>query len=608
MNVQKMFSFLMASLLMVSMVGCGGGSGGTSSGPFGGGTTAPVTISTGLVLSPNLTTVGANGGQVVITATVVNNGVVVSGAPVTFKIVAPTNGVAALNQGVVNTDTKGQAVTTITTGNSSSTTNVIVSGQVVVGAQTFTANTTFQIVRGATGTITFTTLASTNSAAVDPNSQSIQVFRQQISFKLLDANGQPRVGIPVNLSYTLSGIASVSIPASVTTDSVGIGIFTAEVTMDAAAADSFVIYKATTDDVPPVDAYASATYSVTTSTSTNAATIGLTAAQTSANSGSVLVTAKVSRNNQGLSGVPVTFRIIAQTNGPATISPGLDTVTTDSNGEAITLISTTNMSAVTNVILQASSATGIRATSTFQIVPTLNTAQAGITFLTGAGTSDPNGTLTTLTHTEPYNSSWQQATFNQLIPFKLTDAVGNPRSNVPVILDVYSQAHSSFVVIDYLRNGFIEATANTVTTDSAGMGIFNVTVTVPVPSPGGVFTDGIVYQAKTNDSVPFVKYGGFTVTSIRTQSPNATTVTVTPGSAHFISTDPALTTLQFAVSGGQQPYTVIASNPSLVSVAVRGATVTATLVDASAWTGSVSFSVIDSNGTAALAAPTIARQ
>ena len=252
--------------------------------------------------------------------------------------------------------------------------------------------------------------------------------------------------------------------------------------------------------------------------------------------------------------------------------------------------------------------TGIKATATFQIVPILNTVQAGIAFLTGAGTSDPNGTLTTLTHTEPYNTTIKNITFDQLIPFKLTDAVGNPRANVPVILDVYSQAASSLVIIDYLRNGVVEPTANTVTTDSTGMGIFNVTVTVPVPSPGSTFTDGIVYKAMTNDVVPDVKYGGFTVSSTTNPAPVATYLTVAPSTANFSGSDVVGAILQFSVSGGQQPYSVVASNPSLVAVAVSGSTVTATLVDSSLWTGFVSFSVTDRNGIAAIGSPTITRR
>src|SRR6266567_3541269 len=64
--------------------------------------------------------------------------------------------------------------------------------------------------------------------------------------------------------------------------------------------------------------------------------------------------------------------------------------------------------------------------------------------------------------------------FEQLIPFKLTDANGNARVGVPVTLSVYSiDGDPAGVKIDFLVTPITEPNQQTVTTDSAGKGIFN---------------------------------------------------------------------------------------------------------------------------------------
>lgn len=476
---------------------------------------------------------------------------------------------------------------------------------------------------------------------------------------------------------------------------------------------------------------------VSTATGRTGITLSTDRATVDANNGQVVVTAKIISNGVASSGVPVTFSIVAPLGGPATVEAGLTTVTTDSNGTAITRIATGSSSSTSNVIVAASASIGgqrATATTTFQIVrgtgviafgatpaqssrinpgleavrvfqqqiplrltdsngnprvgaavtlsvytnsggstvaitqPTVSTDASGvaifnatvtmaaptaglttmdsvifqaatgdaapvvgyaaeyysltstvpgaatgvITFVTTANSSDPNGTLTVLSNTEKYNSPAAFITFRQLIPFKLTDANGNPRIGVPVTLEVYSQSGSADVTINFLKNGVIEPTARTVTSDSAGSGIFNITVTMPVPAtPGFNFNDGIVYRAVTNDPIPLVAYGGFVVNSSREPAPEipAKSIVISPDVAHFAATDTVGTVLQFTISGGKPPYLVTASNPARVSVVLQpnGVTAIATLLDASQWTGSVSFSVLDSQGSGTAVTPLISR-
>lgn len=773
MHYLRSWFLLILVAAVLTLAGCGSSSsgGGTPSDPMAataggsGGTPIfgnidPGTGTTGITLTTDRTTVDVNNGQVLVTAKLVNNGVAVGGVPVTFSIVAPTNGPATIDSGLttVTTDSNGEARTLITTGSTLSTTNVIVSASAKIGTQVALANTTFQIVRG-TGVITIGAIP-VKSTNVDSSMVSTQVFQQQIPIKLTDANGNVRVGAPVTLSvYTKSGTSSITFTQpTISTDANGVAIFDAIVSMTAPAAGTTsvesVIYKATTADTNPIVAYAAGYYSVT-STATVASSsepnIILTTDSTSydVNDGSVLATAKIVRSGVPLSGVQVTFNVVAPVNGPATVESGLGTVTTDSNGIAVTRITTGDVSAITNVIIKATATIGTQtptATATFQLVPNLATqptitlttdkavydasngtvtatarinkygaAVSGVTvsysvlsgpvsvtyatpvtdkngtsiatltvgsakaasnaiiqatatienkqyiayaqfqvngydptalpvptlnmiltsditqvdvnngtvmlnanllygsdylinrvdgtqafitagshvsdqpvtfnviagpatiagstpltdkngnakailttgntlittnvivevstlfdgktyrayttiqivrgsgvikFITLKQPTDPDGTLVTLPYTVSFDSPATTVTFPQLIPFKVTDSNGNPRVGVPVTLDVYSQSGVSGIVINYLKNGVVEPSANTVTTDSAGTGIFNITVTAPVPvTPGFSYSEGVVYKAVTNDAIPITAYGGYLVTVTREKAP-----------------------------------------------------------------------------------------
>ncbi|MDD2580841.1 MAG: hypothetical protein PHR66_02490 [Desulfuromonadaceae bacterium] len=314
------------------------------------------------------------------------------------------------------------------------------------------------------------------------------------------------------------------------------------------------------------------------------------------NNGQVLVTAKIVSNGVAISGVPVTFSIVAPVNGPATIETGLTTVTTDSNGTAISRITTGNTLSTTNVIVSATAKIGTQsavASTTFQIV-----RGDGVIMFTSAAGTTPGSQTNLLTpgikEVDPTLSpAW---TFMQLIPFKLTDSNGNPRVGVPVTLSVYSitaldssgKPDPSLVKIDFLVLPISESNQETITTDSAGQGIFNTAVTLTTPPPGGVNTVDVVFKAVTNDAIPVTAYVG----NSYTLSSKLPTLTIAPGSASFGSA----TDITFTISGGVPPYSVTSNNTARVTAALQpdGVTVAAHLVDTTAWTGSVTITATDS--------------
>ncbi|HBG07422.1 MAG: hypothetical protein A2075_00915 [Geobacteraceae bacterium GWC2_58_44] len=190
--------------------------------------------------------------------------------------------------------------------------------------------------------------------------------------------------------------------------------------------------------------------------------------------------------------------------------------------------------------------------------------------------------------------------FLQLIPFKLTDTNGNRRIGVPVTLSVYSitTLDPDDVVIDFLVPPVTETNQQTVTTDSAGQGIFNVSVTLATPTPGGVNAVDVVFKAVTNDATPVTAYVGNSY-SLTSRLP---TLVLTPSAASFGTA----TAITFTVVGGSAPYNVTSNNTARVTATLQadGSTVAAQLVDASAWTGSVTISVTDSAGQSASATVT----
>ena len=98
----------------------------------------------------------------------------------------------------------------------------------------------------------------------------------------------------------------------------------------------------------------------------------------------------------------------------------------------------------------------------------------------------------------------------QLIPFRVTDSNGNPRVGVPVALSVYSitSLNPEDVTIDFLVPPVTEPSQQTITTDSAGQGVFNVVVNLRTPPLYGTNAVNVVFKAVTDDPVPVTAYVG----------------------------------------------------------------------------------------------------
>ncbi len=229
------------------------------------------------------------------------------------------------------------------------------------------------------------------------------------------------------------------------------------------------------------------------------------------------------------------------------------------------------------------------------------TSSAGAIMFTDAASAAPGSQINLLTPGDKtvdptIAPAW---IFEQLIPFKLTDANGNARVGVPVTLSVYSiDGDLPGVKIDFLVTPITEPNQQTVTTDSAGQGIFNAAITLTTPPPGGSNVESIVFKAVTNDTVPVVAYVGnmYTLTS------TLPTLTITPSAASFGTA----TDITFTVSGGVPPYNVTSNNNGRVTATLQadGHTVIAHLVDTTAWTGSVTISATDSLSQSATATVT----
>ena len=308
MQIFKTVLLLLVSLVLLSLTGCGSGSNGsaTANDPFSSstgkneqpgeifGNISTATGKTGITLKSDRPSIDVNNGQIVVTATVIQNNVPVSGAPVSFAITAPTNGPAVIETGLttVTTDSNGVAITRISAGNFLTTTNVIVQATVVVGAQTAIATTTFQLVRGY-GVIMFTDKAGLppgeqsnmlepwSMKGVDPAITPRVAVLQLLPFKVTDSNGNPRVGVPITLSvYSITSrdpgdvtidflVPPLTEPdqRTITTDSAGMGIFNVAVVLTSPPIGSFiassVVFKATTNDAIPVTAYVGGSYSIT---------------------------------------------------------------------------------------------------------------------------------------------------------------------------------------------------------------------------------------------------------------------------------------------------------------------------------------------------------
>jgi hypothetical protein len=320
------------------------------------------------------------------------------------------------------------------------------------------------------------------------------------------------------------------------------------------------------------------------------------------NNGQVLATAKLISNGTAVSGVPVTFSIEAPTNGPATIEAGMATVATDSNGSAVTRITTGYNVITTNVIVKAEARIAnqlFASHATFQIV-----RGGGVIMFTdkaGLAPGQQSDLLPGLSVTvDPLftGGTWD---LEELIPVKLTDSNGNPRVGVTITLSAFiiTSLNPGDATADFIVEPGVTAPQQTIVTDSAGQGVFNAVAHLKVPAAGTTNTSDIVFKAVTNDASQIIAYAGapYSVTT-KTKSdiaPTPAALSVTPTTALFgSSTDVAI-----GIAGGTRPYTVDSSKLNLATVTMTGSVMAvAHLVDNSAWTDVVVITVTDAAGQA----------
>ncbi|ACH38856.2 lipoprotein, putative [Citrifermentans bemidjiense Bem] len=291
--LKPVFITLWAAICLV-LGGCGSSSNGSfnpaptpsqvsTSTPPSFSNTSSATGKFAIALAVDRPSLDANIGQLLATANIQgSDGATVENLPVTFSVAAgPATVDPALT--TVPTDSNGKAMSIVTPGNVLSTTNVILMAATTIDGKLIRAYATFQIVRG-TGTIEFVT----SKAPTDPDGTLVTLdktvdanfagktfeFMQQLPIKLTDANGNPRVGVPVTITVDnqLTGKASTIFKnPTVITDSAGKGIFNVGVVMTAPPqgvthTDS-IIYKAVTTEasgVPSLLTYTGFVVSMTT--------------------------------------------------------------------------------------------------------------------------------------------------------------------------------------------------------------------------------------------------------------------------------------------------------------------------------------------------------
>jgi hypothetical protein len=325
------------------------------------------------------------------------------------------------------------------------------------------------------------------------------------------------------------------------------------------------------------------------------------------NNGTVLLTAELLKISGGVfidpttnqpvplgaavSNQTVSFRILA---GPGAINN--PTAVTDKNGVSYAIYTSGDMNYTTNVIIEATSTVdgkNYRGYASFQIVR----GDGVIMFTTDAGLA-PGGQSdmfddASKTVDPSLSPAWD---FMQLIPFKVTDSNGNPRVNVPVTISVYSitTLNPNDVFVDFLVAPVTESSQQTITTDSAGQGIFNGAIRVNTPVAGGSNVVNVVFKAVTNDPIPVVAYvGGSYALNSKPPTPVVPPLLVLAPTTTSFGTS---TDIFFTISGGVPAYRVICNKPDLVTATLQadGVTVKAHLTDTSQWTGNVAITVTDS--------------
>ena len=268
MQILKTVLFLVVSLALMSLTGCGGGTNGSSTvqDQFNPASSTQnstqVTTSTGTVLAYNMTlnttdstgTSTTVGPQSTVIATAIlkdTNGNGVANQLITFKS-DPASPVA-IATATAATDSNGKALVFLTAPETVSSTDVILVASTVVKTQSVSAISIFKILRGSGNVINFITTKTPTDPDGTLNTVAVvvegivlpapgKILLQLVPFEILDLNNNPRSHIPVTISiYSSIGCPGVFIDSpvsenpltkTVTTDDSGRGIFNVGVPLD----------------------------------------------------------------------------------------------------------------------------------------------------------------------------------------------------------------------------------------------------------------------------------------------------------------------------------------------------------------------------------------
>jgi hypothetical protein len=311
-------------------------------------TVASTGIAVLATLSASQTTVSA-GQSSIITAKVTDGaGAPVSGQTVTFSMVKSGSGVPALSAASATTDGLGNAITIYSPGAASPTASVedIVQASITSGSTRAVSIIRSSTTVASTATAVLATL-SASQTTVTANQSSI------ITAKVTNSAGDPISGETVKFTLPVTGSGAPTLSAaSVVTDGSGnaVTIYTPGV---GSPTD-------TVNDAIQATLTNGSTQAVIVTRSNQAATANTVALTSSCGgiitaSNSCVVTATVKNaSGSAVSGIPVTFTIAVSGTGAPTLLPAAGTaVTTDGNGNAITIYTAGATAKKTDVITAA---------------------------------------------------------------------------------------------------------------------------------------------------------------------------------------------------------------------------------------------------------------
>jgi hypothetical protein len=287
MTLSRLKIFLLVSVWILSLSGCGSSGSGSTSDPLSGkgqnGTGDPPTdtpTGPGTVLNYalSLTTIGSSGtstvgsnSTVIATATLKDSsGKAVANQPVEFKELATTDSSVTILNPVVNTSSDGTAITFLQISNGNVNRDVIIQASTDVSGQLVNAASIFKIVRSAGNYIDFITTKTPTDpdgnlnhievsvTGVDPSVHGTTGVLQLVPLQVLDQNGLDRTLVPVTLQIgnvincTVALKDGLSATQTVTTDNTGLAVFSALISIPTPPVGSenscSVVYKATTPD------------------------------------------------------------------------------------------------------------------------------------------------------------------------------------------------------------------------------------------------------------------------------------------------------------------------------------------------------------------------